>query len=161
MSERFVRLGRREDAARIASIYNQGIADGDATFQTARQDAGVVLSWFDQDFPVCVAGRGELIMAYAVASLYRPTKWYEGVREFSVYAAREGRGKGHASDALFMLFDACRARGYWKLVSRIFPENSASLGLCDRLGFRRVGHYQRHAQLHGTWRDVVIVEKLL
>lgn len=161
MSERFLRAGQREDAARITSIYNQGIAEGDATFQTAQQDAAAVVSWFDQGFPICVAGRSDLIMAYAVASPYRQTPWYEGIREFSVYAAREGRRQGHARDALSLLFDSCRARGYWKLVSRILSENAASLSLCDRLGFRRVGYYERHAQLHGIWRDVVIVEKLL
>jgi phosphinothricin acetyltransferase len=59
------------------------------------------------------------------------------------------------------LIAECRARGYWKLVSRVFPENGASLGLCRALGFREVGVYRRHAQLDGEWRDCVIVELLL
>ena len=54
-----------------------------------------------------------------------------------------------------------RRRGYWKLVSRIFPENEASLALCRALGFREVGVYRRHAKLDGEWRDVVVVELLL
>jgi phosphinothricin acetyltransferase len=56
---------------------------------------------------------------------------------------------------------ACEAKGLWKLVSRIFPENAASRALCARHGFREVGVYARHAQLDGVWRDVVIVEHLL
>ena len=59
------------------------------------------------------------------------------------------------------LIDECGRRGLWKLVSRVFPENEASLALCRSLGFREVGVYRRHAQLDGEWRDVVIVERLL
>ena len=63
--------------------------------------------------------------------------------------------------ALEALFAAATAAGYWKLVSRIFTENSASRALMGRTGFREVGVYERHGQLDGVWRDVVIVEKLL
>jgi phosphinothricin acetyltransferase len=59
------------------------------------------------------------------------------------------------------LIGAARARGDWKLLSRVFPENQASLRLLQSLGFRRVGTYVRHAKLDGLWRDVVIVEKLI
>jgi phosphinothricin acetyltransferase len=59
------------------------------------------------------------------------------------------------------LLDECAQRGFWKLVSRVFPENTASRALCRSLGFREVGVYQRHARLDGAWRDCVIVEKLL
>jgi phosphinothricin acetyltransferase len=59
------------------------------------------------------------------------------------------------------LLDECAQRGLWKLVSRVFPENTASRALCRSLGFREVGVYQRHARLDGAWRDCVIVEKLL
>ena len=55
----------------------------------------------------------------------------------------------------------CESRGYWKLLSRIFPENEASLALCRALGFREVGVYRRHAKLRGEWRDTVIVELLI
>ncbi len=59
------------------------------------------------------------------------------------------------------LFEAARASGFWKLVSRVFVENSASRALLRSVGFREVGVYQRHAELDGIWRDVVIVERLL
>jgi phosphinothricin acetyltransferase len=62
---------------------------------------------------------------------------------------------------LSALLRACEQAGIWKVLSRIFPENGASLKVCERLGFREVGVYRRHARLDGAWRDVVIVEKLL
>jgi phosphinothricin acetyltransferase len=86
---------------------------------------------------------------------------YAGVREFSVYVARDARGKGFGRAVLIELIQAARVRGDWKLLSRVFPENQTSLRLLQSLGFRRVGTYVRHAKLDGVWRDVVIVEKLL
>jgi len=62
---------------------------------------------------------------------------------------------------LAALLEECERRGFWKLVSRIFPENAASRALCARLGFREVGVYRRHGRLDGVWRDSVIVERLL
>jgi L-amino acid N-acyltransferase YncA len=83
------------------------------------------------------------------------------VADFSVYVAREARGRGAGRAAVEALVRACEARGYWKLLSRIFPENEASLALCRSLGFREVGMYRRHARLRGEWRDTVVVELLI
>jgi len=161
MSERFVREGRASDAARIADIYNEGIADRIATFETELRGADQIAAWFANDYPVIVAGADDRVMAYAAAFPYRSRPCYDGVREFSIYVAREGRGKGFGRAALIRLIEEAGRRGWWKLLSRIFPENEASLGLCDALGFRRVGIYEKHGKLDGAWRDVVIVEKLL
>jgi L-amino acid N-acyltransferase YncA len=73
--------------------------------------------------------------------------------------AREGRGKGFGRAALAALIDDAKARGWWKLLSRVFPENGASRALLKSAGFREVGTYEKHAKLDGEWRDVVIVEK--
>jgi L-amino acid N-acyltransferase YncA len=81
--------------------------------------------------------------------------------DFSVYVAREARGRGAGRTAMEALASEARAQGFWKLVGRIFPENEASLTLCRKLGFREVGVYRRHARLGGAWRDVVVVELLL
>jgi len=118
--------------------------------------------WLESGFPLVVVEEesGEVV-AWASAPPYREREAYEGVREFSVYVARSRRAQGHGRLAMGALIAECRARGYWKLVSRVFPENGASLGLCRALGFREVGVYRRHAQLDGEWRDCVIVELLL
>jgi L-amino acid N-acyltransferase YncA len=151
-----------DDAAAIARIYNEGIEDRLATFETRLRSAGEVLAWLDDEFPVVVAvdERGE-VAAWASAPPYRDREAYRGVREFSVYVARASRGRGLGRAAMEALVADCRRRGYWKLVSRVFPENEGSLALCRSLGFREVGVYRRHAQLDGVWRDCVIVELLI
>jgi phosphinothricin acetyltransferase len=149
-----------EDSQAIADIYNQGIADRVATFETTPRSVADILKWFDGVHPVIVAEQDGKILAWASASTYRPRECYAGIAEFSVYVAREARGKGAGKAAMLSLIEAARAAGFWKLLSRIFPENHASLGLCARLGFREVGVYHQHAQLDGMWRDVVIVELL-
>jgi phosphinothricin acetyltransferase len=78
-----------------------------------------------------------------------------------VYVARAARRRGAGRLALEALIHASAQAGFWKLVSRIFVENQASIALCRALGFRVVGTCQKHAQLDGVWRDVVIVERLL
>jgi L-amino acid N-acyltransferase YncA len=102
------------------------------------------------------------VVAWASVRPYRPGRSaYDGVGEFSVYVTRELRGKGVGRTTLAALLEEARSRGFWKLVSRVFPENVASLALCRSLGFRQVGVYRRHGKLDGAWRDVVIVERLL
>jgi L-amino acid N-acyltransferase YncA len=161
MSERFARAATREDAERIAQIYNQGIEDRIATFETEPRTAQQIGAWFGSGYPVFVAGNGNQIHAYAAAFPYRLRACYEGVREFSIYVSRSYRGQGFGRAALMALIDEARSRGWWKLLSRIFPENEASVKLCTSLGFRIVGTYEKHAKLDGQWRDVVIVEKFL
>ena len=161
MSERFTRAATRSDAARIATIYNQGIEDRVATYETEPRTPGQILRWFTEGYPVFVAGENQIMQAYAIAFPYRSRPCYDGVREFSVYVARESRGRGFGKAALGALIDDAKARGWWKLLSRIFPENQASRKLCAVLGFREVGIYEKHARLDGKWRDTVIVEKLL
>jgi phosphinothricin acetyltransferase len=161
VSDRFTRAATRSDAARIATIYNQGIEDRVATFETEPRTVEHVLKWFAEGYPVLVSGDGKDIYAYAVAFPYRSRTYYEGVREFSVYVAREARGKGFGKLAVSALIVEARTRGWWKLLSRIFPENVSSRKLCAALGFREVGIYEKHGRLDGKWRDTVIVEKLL
>ena len=150
------------DAAAIARIYNAGIDDRVATFETRHRAAGDVERWFDGRHPIVVVeDDGGAVLAFASTSPYRPRDCYAGIAEFSVYAAPQGRGRGAGRLAMLALIDAARAAGFWKLVSRVFVENAASRGLLRAVGFREVGTYERHAQLDGVWRDVVIVERLL
>jgi phosphinothricin acetyltransferase len=161
MSAPFARSARREDAAEIARIYNEGIEDRVATFETELRGEKDVLRWFEEPRTMIVVEQDGRVSAFASAFGYRPRQCYEGVREFSVYVSRDARGKGLGAIALKALFEAARSRGDWKLLSRVFPENKASLKLLKSLGFREVGTYIRHAKLDGEWRDVVIVEKQL
>src|SRR5262249_7430681 len=112
-------------------------------------------------FPTMVVERGGEVLAWAGAGPYRSRDAYAGVAEHSVYTARHARGTGAGRAALDALAREYEARGFWKLVSRIFPENRASLALHERAGFRMVGVYRRHGRLAGEWRDCVIVERLL
>ena len=150
-----------DDAADIARIYNQGIEDRIATFETRPRNPDDLLSWFDGIHPVVVVEDDGAVVAFASTSTYRPRECYAGIAEFSVYVAREHRGQGAGRIALQALIEAAEQAGFWKLVSRIFPENRPSLGLALALGFRAVGIYEKHGKLNGAWRDVVIVERLL
>src|SRR5262249_3528088 len=149
------------DAAAIARIYNDGIDDRVATFETRHRTAEDVERWFDGRHPIVVVEDNGAIIAFSSTSDYRPRDCYARIAEFSVYAAREARGRGAGRMAMNALIDAARAAGFWKLVSRVFIENAASRSLLRSIGFREVGVYERHAQLDGIWRDVVIVERLL
>ena len=122
-----------------------------------------MLGWIEAGYPIIVSeDEAGQIVAWASASPYRPNRAaYSGVAEFSIYVARAARGQGAGSVTLAALISEAEGRGYWKLVSRIFPENEGSLALCRSLGFREVGVYRRHARLDGMWRDVAIVELLL
>ena len=158
------RLATVADAAAIARIYNQGIEERIATFETeprAPTQIEAQLAEKGDRYPTIVVERDGEILAWASAGPYRSREAYAGVAEHSVYTARDARGAGAGRAALEALIREYEARGFWKLVSRIFPENQASLVLHERAGFRMVGVYRRHGRLDGEWRDCVIVERLL
>jgi arsenate reductase (thioredoxin) len=158
------RLATLEDAAAIARIYNQGIEERIATFETeSRSPADIERQLTEKGdrYPTIVVERGDEVVAWAGAGPYRSREAYSGVAEHSVYTARHARGIGAGRAALDGLIREYERRGVWKLVSRIFPENRASLILHERAGFRVVGVYRRHGRLAGEWRDCVIVERLL
>src|SRR5579864_5099731 len=159
-----VRPATLADAAAIARIYNQGIEDRIATFETelrSVEDIERVLIERADRYPAVVVERDGEVAAWAWAGSYRSRPCYDPIAEHSVYVAREYRGRGAGRIALQALCDEAERRGFLKLVSRIFPENEASLALHRKVGFREVGVYRRHGKLDGHWRDCVIVEKLL
>ncbi|HLZ07861.1 MAG TPA: arsinothricin resistance N-acetyltransferase ArsN1 family A [Chloroflexota bacterium] len=156
-----VRRATVADAASIATIYNDGILDRIATFETQPRSAGDVERWFDGRHPIVVVVDEDLVVGFASTSTYRPRDCYAGIAEFSVYVGRVHRGRGVGRLALEGLIAAARAEGFWKLVSRVFVENAPSRALLQSIGFREVGVYAKHGKLDGAWRDVVIVELLI
>ena len=155
------RRATQADAGALARIYNQGIEDRIATFETRPRTAEDVAGWFDGVYPVVVAEQGGQVVGFASTSSYRPRECYAKIAEFSVYVARDYRGHGVGRRALEALIEESRQAGLHKLVSRIFPENLASRAACRAVGFREVGVYKAHGQLEGVWKDCVVVERLV
>jgi len=156
-----VRQATPEDAADISRIYNQGIEDRTATFETRPRTEDDVRKWFDGAHPAVVVEDQGRVLAFAATFAYRPRTCYAGIAEVSVYVDRAFRQHGAGRLALQGLIGAAASAGFWKLVSRIFPENTASRRLVAALGFREVGTYEKHGPLDGVWRDVIIVELLI
>jgi len=155
------RAATPDDSPAMARIYNEGIEDRVATFETRQRSAEDIRGWFDGVHPIVAVEEDGQVVAFASTSTYRPRECYAGIAETSVYVSRSFRHRGAGRLALVSLIDAAARAGFWKLLSRIFPENTASRGLVKDLGFREVGVYERHGQLDGQWRDVVIVERLI
>lgn len=149
------------DAEAIARIYNEGIEERIATFETRPRAAEEIRGWFDDRHPVVVVEDGGGVISFANSSAYSPRECYSGVAEFSVYTARESRGRGAGALAMEALISAAEGAGFWKLTSRVFVENEPSRKLLLSLGFREVGVHEKHARLDGLWRDVVVVEKVI
>ena len=158
-----IRGASDEDAAAIAAIYNQGIEDRAATFETEPRSAeDIAEKLADRErYPLLVITEHDAVIGWAGLSSYRPRGCYAGIAEFSIYLHRGARGRGLGRQLLTALVEVARARGFWKLVARIFPTNAGSRALCRACGFREVGTYEKHGRLDGEWRDVVIVERLI
>ena len=150
-----------DDAPAIARIYNQGIEDRIATFETRLRTAADIRSWFGGTHPIVVVESGGQVVAFAATSLYRNRACYAGIAEVSLYVARDSRRRGVGRLAMQSIIEEAERAGFWKLVSRVFLDNQASRGLIASLGFREVGVYEKHGQLDGVWRDVLIVERLI
>jgi L-amino acid N-acyltransferase YncA len=157
-----IRLAKASDAAAVAEIYNQGISDRTATFETELRTAEQIGARLDDtDWPVLIIEAEGKVLGWAGLSGYRTRSCYAGIAEFSIYLDRAARGRGLARGLLQALIDEAGRRGFWKLVSRIFPSNAASRAVCRATGFREVGVYEKHGCLDGQWMDVVIVERLI
>lgn len=155
------RIATLNDVTAITAIYNQGIEDRSATFETRLRSPQEVKMWFDGVHPIMVVEDGQDVIAFASTSSYRSRECYAGIAECSVYVRRDMRRRGAGRLAAEAIIHAAEDAGFWKLVSRVFVDNTASRVLLRTLYFREVGVYYKHAKLDGVWRDVVIVERLL
>lgn len=149
------------DGAAIARIYNQGIAERNATFETRQRSEEEVRTWFDGRHPIIVVEQEGEVIAFAATFVYSPRACYGGIAEVSLYVERGARRRGAGRLAITELLRAAEQAGFWKLVSRIFTDNLASRRVAQMLGFREVGIYEKHGCLDGVWRDVVIIERLI
>ncbi len=146
------------DWANVSAIFLEGIATGNATFETL---APTWEQWDRAHLPVArlVARRGRTIAGWAAMSRVSQRSCYAGVAELSVYVASWARSQG-VGDALMKAAIAESERaGFWMLQGAVFPENTASLRLCLSNGFREVGRRERIGKRDGVWRDVVLVER--
>jgi L-amino acid N-acyltransferase YncA len=142
----------------VRAIYEQGIATGDATFETAAPtweswDAGHLAGHR------LVADAGGRVVGWAALAPVSERCAYAGVAEASVYVAAEAAGRGVGRALLDRLVAGSEAAGIWTVQAGIFPENRASLALHRRCGFRTVGMRERLGRLDGRWRDVVLLER--
>jgi L-amino acid N-acyltransferase YncA len=145
------------DWPQVASIYADGIASGDATFEVD------VPSWarWDAAHPSLrlVAEDDGRVVGWTALSPYSDRRCYRGVAEESVYVGENARGRGVGRALLLELIALAEADGYWTLLAGIFPENLASVALHTSCGFRVIGTHVGLGEKDGVWRDVLWLER--
>jgi L-amino acid N-acyltransferase YncA len=142
----------------VERIYLEGIATGNATFETESP------GWESWDakhhrHSRLVAFEGEDLLGWAALSPVSTRSVYAGVAEVSIYIAGPARGKGVGRELLRALIEHSEQNGIWTLQAGIFPENRASIALHQAQGFREIGRREKIGQLKGVWRDVVLLER--
>ena len=149
---------RPEDWEVVRAIYLEGIATGNSTFEQSAPDWQ---TWDQGRLPSCrlVARAGNEVLGWTALSPVSRRQVYAGVAEFSIYVAERARGRGIGAALLQALIEVSEQEGIWTLQSGIFPENTASLELCRRFGFRVVGTRERIGCMDARWRDVVLLER--
>jgi L-amino acid N-acyltransferase YncA len=145
----------------VAAIYNEGIAERDATFETRPRSKAEVAGWMVGPLPVLVAEVDGRVVGFAKIGSYSERAVYAGIGEHGVYVAGDARRLGVGRALLGALAGAGAQAGLYKLTSRIFSTNTASIALHEAAGFTIVGVQRRHGRLEGAWRDCVLVELLL
>jgi phosphinothricin acetyltransferase len=146
------------DAAAILDIYQQGLAGGEASFETRAPDWP---TWNKKYHPFCrlVMERDDSIRGWAALAPVSVRDCYRGVAEVSIYVASDHHGEGIGNLLMAALVASSEQNGIWSLYSSIFPENQATLRLHLRHGFREVGIRERIAQQNGRWRNTLILER--
>jgi len=146
------------DWPQVRAIYKEGIATGDATFET---DAPEWDAWNAAHLPHSrlVAREGDAVVGWAALSGVSDRCVYGGVAEVSVYVAAAHRGKGLGRRLLAGLVAESERNGIWTLQAGIFPENTGSIAIHRQCGFREVGRRERLGRMNGRWRDVLLLER--
>jgi len=161
LSQVTIRPARTGDLARVVDIYNAGIAERIATFETARRTVEDISSWVEDGQPFIVAIGCDEVIGWARAGTYSDRCVYQGVGEHAVYVHPEARGHGLGRTLLIELCAESERRGLYKLTSRVFTDNEPSRAAHRAAGFEEIGIQRRHGKLGGQWKDCVLVERLL
>ncbi len=148
----------KDDWEHVSKIYVEGIATGEATFET---DAPSWEIWNSAHLPYgrLVARVDDTIKGWAALSPVSSRCVYSGVAETSVYIAEDFRGRGLGRALLEMLVSVSESNGVWTLQAGVFPENVGSLRLHKMFGFREVGRRERIGKMNGVWRDTILLER--
>ncbi|MTE21849.1 GNAT family N-acetyltransferase [Streptomyces sp. TRM43335] len=150
---------RPEHAEQVLAIYQAGIDEGNATFETAAP------SWeeFDRtklpEHRLVALAPDDTVVGWVAVSPVSARAAYAGVVEHSIYVHPDHRGRGVARALLDALITATEQAGVWTIQAGVFPENTGSLALHRGAGFRVIGTRERVGRLHGTWRDVWLIER--
>lgn len=147
-----------DDWPAVRDIYAEGIASGEATFETTPPDWS---GWDVGHVPEhrWVAVHDDEVLGWVACSAVSSRCVYAGVLELSVYVAASARGRGVGSALMRAVIRSTEADGVWTLQAGVFPENEASLALHARHGFRVIGRRERLGRREGVWRDVVLLER--
>jgi phosphinothricin acetyltransferase len=153
-----VRDLRPDDWPEVSRIYAEGIATGNATFETEvpAWEAWDAAHLLEHRF---VAERAGRVVGWVTLAPVSSRCCYAGVAEVSTYVGEEARGEGVGGELLAALVESSERAGIWTLQTGVFPENEPSLRLLRRFGFRAVGTQERIGRLNGVWRDVVLLER--
>jgi len=147
-----------EDWEQVRAIYEEGIRSGNATFETSAPDWE---QWDRAHLPFCrlVARRAGAVVGWAAVTPISARKAYAGVAEVSLYVSEKAQGKGVGTALQEELTRQSEAQCIWTLQGVVFAENTASLALLKKSGFREVGRRERIGQRDGRWRDTILLER--
>ncbi|MDO6388847.1 GNAT family N-acetyltransferase [Pontibacter sp. BT731] len=147
-----------EHAHEVLRIYGEGLETGFSTFNT---EIPTWQEWDRNHLPHTrlVAIENDEVLGWVALLPVSSRACYRGVAEFSIYIGARHRGRGIADQLMRAMIEASEANGIWTLQSSTFADNTTSLRMQERHGFRRIGYRDRIAQLHGVWRNTILLER--
>lgn len=159
-----IREVRPDDAAQIAEIYNRYILETTISFEIqplSAEDMRIRIEEISSYFPYLVAENNGKLIGYCYAHPWKERAAYCKTLETTIYLASEAKGKGLGTRLMDRLIDECRNRGYHVLIACITAENEESCRFHERLGFKKVSHFEQVGQKFGRWLDVADYELIL
>ena len=147
-----------DDWPAVKSIYQEGIATGNATFEAESPDWEQWDKHHLRDCRLVVKSAEEIIGWFALSPVSNRCV-YKGVAEGSLYVKSSARGQGVGKALLMAAVEESERLGFWTLQSGVFPENAASIAMQKACGFRQVGIREKIGCMNGKWRDVILMER--